>query len=53
MIAKLERTQSYAYQNKEKLSPLPQTKNTKNNNGKYIKQIINNNRITALEGTAV
>ena len=46
MIAKLERTQSNAYQIKDKhRNPA--------NNGKYIKQYINNNnRTTALEWTA-
>ena len=45
MIAKLEKTQSNAYQNKDK-------HRTTTNNGKYIKQQTNNNRTTALERTA-
>ena len=45
MIAKLEWTQSDAYQIKDK-------HRTPANNGKYIKQWINNNRTTALERTA-
>ena len=45
MIAKLDRTQNNAYQNKDKhRSPA--------NNVKDIKQLINNNRTTTLEQTA-
>ena len=45
MIAKLEWTQSNAYQNKDK-------HRTHTKNGKYINQYINNNRNTAFERTA-
>ena len=45
MIAKLERTQSNAQQNKDK-------HRTPITNGKHTQQRIKNNRITALEGTA-
>ena len=43
MIAKLERTQSNAQQNKYRTPTV---------NGKHTKQQINNNRTTALERTA-
>ena len=45
MIAKLEKTQSNALQNKDK-------HRTPTTIGKHIKQQINNNRTTALERTA-
>ena len=45
MIAKLERTQSKVYRNKNK-------HRTSTTNGKYIKQQINNNRADDLEQTA-
>ena len=46
MIAKLERTQSNEYQNKDQ-------HRTHTNNERYIKQYINNNnRTTALERTS-
>ena len=45
MFAKLEWTQSNAYQNEDKNRP-------PTNNGKVIKQYINNNRIPALERTS-
>ena len=44
MIARLERTQSNVYQNKDQ-------HRTPTNNGRYIKQLSNNNRTTAFEQT--
>ena len=44
MIAKLEWTQNNIYQKKDK-------HRTSTNNGKYIKQYINNNKTTTLEQT--